>query len=77
MSSAYLSVFVTQVRARVVHAHHPRVPVLEIRQFDVRITRPEAGALAQRAPTRQTRAREHRPRTLPFCPGCPGRGEVV
>jgi len=56
----------TYISARVVHSRHPRVPVLKVWHFYVRIARPKTRALAQRASARQTRARHHRPRTLPF-----------
>lgn len=51
----YLSVVLTYIRARVVHAHYPRVPYLIVRKFDVRIAQPEARTLAQRASARHTR----------------------
>jgi len=59
-------VFDTYISTRVVHARHPRVPVLKVWHFYVRIARPETSALAQRASARQTRAGHHRPRTLSF-----------
>jgi len=62
----HLSVVGTYISARVVHSRHPRVPVLKVWHFDVRIARPKTRALAQRASARQTRARHHRPRTLSF-----------
>lgn len=58
----------TYVCARVVHCHHPRVPVLKVLHFDVRIARPEIRALAQRASASQTRAHHRSPRTLSFRP---------
>jgi len=46
----------TYVRARIVHSHHPRVPVLKVWHFDVWIAQSKTRALAQRASARQTRA---------------------
>lgn len=73
----HLFVVHTYVRTRIVHSHHPRVPVLKVWHFDVWIALSKTRALAQRASARQTRAWYHPPRTLSFCPRRPVGTDIV